>query len=150
MPATVETMPLAQVIDGDSLRVRQDGAMLTIRLTGIDAVEYRQSCRDATGSWECGRDARAALEKLVGTGPLHCELSAKDAYRRTLANCRTHPYPDGIDLGAEMVRQGWAVSIDDEYALEQAEARARGRGIWRGHFTPPAEWRAEQAARHGP
>ena len=150
MPATVATVPPADIIDGDSLRVRQDGAMLTIRLTGIDAVEYRQPCRDATGSWDCGRAARAALEKLVGKGPLHCELGAKDAYRRTLATCRTMLFPDGVDLGAEMVRLGWAVSIEDVYAVEQAEAAARRHGVWRGSFTPPAAWRAEQAAGRDP
>jgi endonuclease YncB( thermonuclease family) len=145
MPATVATLPPAHVIDGDSLHVRRDGATLTIRLTGIDAVEYRQPCQDANGPWPCGREARDALEKLVGTGPLHCELGAKDAYRRTLAACRTRPFPDGVDLGAEMVRQGWAVSIDDSYAVEQAEAEAKRRGIWRGGFTPPGEWRADHA-----
>ncbi|PKQ00178.1 MAG: hypothetical protein CVT74_04970, partial [Alphaproteobacteria bacterium HGW-Alphaproteobacteria-13] len=132
MPATIATVPLAHVIDGDSLRVRQDGAMLTIRLNGVDAVEYRQRCDSAAREWACGHEARAALEKLVGAGPLHCELSARDAYRRTLATCRTRPFPDGVDLGAEMVRLGWAVSIDDSYALEQAEAEAKRRGIWRG------------------
>ena len=143
MPATVATVPLAHVIDGDSLRVRQDGRALTIRLTGIDAVEYRQPCGSPPAAWACGHDARTALAKLVGAGPLHCELGAKDAYRRTLATCRTHPFPDGVDLGAEMVRLGWAVSIDDTYAVEQAEAEAKRRGIWRGDFTPPAEWRAD-------
>ena len=150
VPAMVATVPLVHVIDGDSLRVRQDGAELTLRLSGIDAVEYRQPCGDASESWPCGREARAALEKLVGKGPLHCELGAKDAYRRTLATCRTRPFPDGTDLGAEMVRLGWAVSIDDAYALEQAEAEAKRRGIWRGDFAPPAEWRASHARAEAP
>ena len=146
MPATVATVPLADVIDGDSLRVRRDGAMLTLRLAGIDAVEYRQPCATGTpDEWACGHAARTALERLVGAGPLHCELGARDAYRRTLATCRTHPFPDGSDLGAEMVRLGWAVSIDDHYAIEQAEAETGRRGIWRTPFTPPAEWRAAQA-----
>lgn len=150
MPATVRAVPPARVIDGDSLGVRQDGALLTIRLKGIDAVEYRQPCMGPAGEWACGHDARAVLEKLVGAGPLHCELGAKDAYRRTLATCRTQPFPDGVDLGAEMVRLGWAVSIDDAYALEQAEAEAKRRGIWRGSFAPPAEWRASHGRTETP
>ena len=145
MPATVATLPPVHVIDGDSLRAARDGAMLTLRLSGIDAVEYRQRCMDTAGEWACGQQARAALESLVGKAPLHCELGAKDAYRRTLATCRTRPFPDGVDVGAEMVRLGWAVSIDDAYALEQAEAEAKRRGIWRGDFAPPAEWRAGHA-----
>jgi len=139
-PATV---PLAHVIDGDSLTVRQDGSLLTIRLTGIDAAEYHQDCGRPDGArWPCGRDARTALATLAGPGPLHCALRAKDAYHRTLASCRTRPEPDGIDLGAEMVRLGWAVATNDDYLIEESEAQAKRRGIWAGRFVRPADWRA--------
>jgi len=142
LPAPVATVPLVQVIDGDSLTVRQEEATLTIRLTGLDAVEYRQDCGSEATRWPCGREARAALEKLAGRGPLHCELAAKDHYGRTLAACRTAPFPDGIDLGAEMVRSGWAVSTSDAYLPEEGEAQAKRRGIWQGDFIHPADWRA--------
>lgn len=143
LPAPVHVVQPVHVIDGDSLTVRRDGGPVTIRLTGIDAAEYRQDCvrRDA-GRWPCGRDARTALENLAGRGPLHCEVAAKDRYDRTLATCRTRPFPDGIDLGAEMVRLGWAVATSDAYIAEEAEAKAARRGIWQGSFVRPAEWRA--------
>lgn len=143
LPAPVRVVPLVHIIDGDSLTVRQDGRSVTIRLTGIDAAEYRQDCarRDAS-RWHCGRNARTALEKLAGRGPLHCEVAAKDRYDRTLAMCRTRPFPDGIDLGAEMVRLGWAVATNDAYLVEEATARAQRRGLWQGDFVRPAEWRA--------
>lgn len=143
LPAPVKIVPLVHVIDGDSLTVRQAGGLVTIRLTGIDAPEYRQDCarRDAS-RWPCGRDARTALEKLAGRGPLHCEVAAKDRYDRTLAMCRTRPFPDGIDLGAEMVRLGWAVATSDDYRPEEAEAESQRRGIWQGDFVRPAAWRA--------
>ncbi|WP_243853917.1 thermonuclease family protein [Sphingopyxis panaciterrae] len=149
VPAPVTTVPLVHIIDGDSLSVRQGEAALTIRLTGLDAVEYRQDCGRPDGSrWPCGREARTALATLAGRGPLHCELAAKDIYRRTLATCRTHIFPDGIDLGAGMVRAGWAVATTDAYLLEEAEAQAKRRGIWQGQFILPANWRAshERAA----
>ena len=142
LPSPVHVVPLVHVIDGDSLTVRQENAPLTIRLTGIDAVEYRQDCTRTGASWPCGREARSALEKLAGRGALHCELAAKDHYGRTLATCRTAAFPDGIDLGAEMVRQGWAVATSDAYMVEEAEAQARQRGIWQGSFARPADWRA--------
>lgn len=141
-PAPVATVPLVHVIDGDSLTVRQQGAVLTIRLTGIDAVEYRQDCIHGADRWPCGHDARTALEKLAGRGSLHCEVAAKDRYDRTLAACRTAPFPDGIDLGAEMVRLGWAVATGDDYMVEEAEAQAKRRGIWQGDFMRPENWRA--------
>lgn len=149
LPAPAVPVPLVHVIDGDSLTVRQGDATVTIRLTGLDAVEYRQDCGRADGGrWNCGHDARSALEKLAGRGPLHCELAARDAYHRTLAGCRTRPLPDGIDLGAEMVRQGWAVATNDDYLVEEAEAQAKRRGIWQGSFIEPVEWRTthERAA----
>ena len=142
LPAPVATVPLVRVIDGDSLTVRQEGETLTIRLTGLDAVEYRQDCDSAATRWPCGREARTALEKLAGRGPLHCELAAKDHYGRTLAACRTAPIPDGVDLGAEMVRAGWAISTSDAYLIEEGEAQAKRRGVWRGAFARPADWRA--------
>ncbi len=143
LPIPAHIVPLVHVIDGDSLTVRQSGASVTIRLTGIDAAEYRQDCarRDAS-RWPCGREARTALEKLAGRGPLHCEVAARDRYDRTLAACRTRPFPDGIDLGAEMVRLGWAVATSDAYLVEQADAQAQRRGIWHGEFVRPADWRA--------
>lgn len=142
LPAPVLTVPLVHVIDGDSLTVRQDGAPLTIRLTGIDAVEYRQDCTRGTARWACGHEARTALERLAGSKPLQCETAARDRYGRTLAMCRTAPFPDGIDLGAEMVRQGWAVATSDAYLVEEAEAQAKQRGIWQGAFIRPEIWRA--------
>ena len=141
-PTPIATVPLVHVIDGDSLTVRQDNAPLTIRLTGIDAVEYRQDCARAAERWACGREARTALEKLAGPGPLHCEFAAKDRYDRTLAVCRSAPFPDGIDLGAEMTRLGWAVATSDAYMVEEAEAQAKRRGIWQGDFIRPDNWRA--------
>jgi len=141
-PAPVTSVPLVQVIDGDSLTVRHGGVPVTIRLTGIDAVEYRQTCVRAGARWPCGREARSALERLAGRGPLHCTLSAKDRYGRTLATCRTAPFPDGIDLGAGMVRLGWAVATDSAYLAEEAAAQANRRGIWQGSFATPADWRA--------
>lgn len=143
VPVPAVTVPLVHVIDGDSLTVQQDGASLTIRLTGIDAVEYRQDCaRSDASRWPCGREARTMLEKLAGRGPLHCEVAAKDRYDRTLAACRTRPFPDGVDLGAEMVRHGGAVATSDTYMVEEAEAQAKRRGIWQGDFVQPADWRA--------
>lgn len=149
-PTPAATVPLVHVIDGDSLTVKQGDATTTIRLTGLDAVEYRQDCGRSDGSrWPCGREARTALEKLAGRGPLHCELAARDAYHRTLASCRTLPFPDGIDLGADMVRQGWAIATSDAYLVEEGEAQAKRRGIWQGGFVAPADWRAthERSAR---
>ena len=142
-PTPPVTVPLVHVIDGDSLTVNRDSTTLTIRLTGIDAVEYRQDCARADASrWPCGREARTMLEKIAGRAPLTCDVAAKDKYDRTLAACRTRPFPDGVDLGAEMVRLGGAIATSDAYMIEEAEAQAKRRGIWQGDFLRPEIWRA--------
>ena len=51
-----------QVVDGDSLRRGETD----IRLYGIDAPEYRQSCRDQHGTeYSCGKQSANALRGLV-------------------------------------------------------------------------------------
>ena len=51
-----------QAIDGDSLRI----GTRTVRLKGIDAVEYQQLCRMADDTeWHCGVEARKALVALA-------------------------------------------------------------------------------------
>lgn len=126
-----------QVIDGDSCRI----GGREIRLAGIDAPEYRQTCDAAGKAWPCGREARAALERLASQRDLSCAARIEDRYGRALASCRA----GGRDLAAEMARLGWALGARDkrfeEPAREVAEARAARRGIWRGAHQHPADWR---------
>lgn len=127
-----------RVIDGDSLVV--DGT--EVRLTGIDAPEYRQDCRDTDGrSYDCGRQARDTLRRLVGGAEIACNSHDTDRYGRAVAQCRS----GSIDIAGEMVRLGWAIAIREEgivYLDEEREAKAAKRGLWRGRFDRPSEWRA--------
>src|SRR3546814_9130437 len=64
-PVPPVRLPLVHVIDGDSLTLQRAGETLMIRLTGLDAVEYRQDCARADGArWACGQEARGALTTL--------------------------------------------------------------------------------------
>jgi endonuclease YncB( thermonuclease family) len=130
------------VIDGDSLRV----AGREIRLAGIDAPEYRQTCTDEKGAaWPCGREARLALERLAGAGDLQCETAVEDRYGRALARCRA----GGMDIAEALARQGWADGAGDSRFAEPstaiAEAKRAKRGIWRGGHSHPGEWRKANA-----
>ena len=127
-------------IDGDSLRKGEN----QFRLHAIDAPELYQSCGDGTGrSYPCGRDAQNALRKLVGGKTLDCRIIETDRYGRSIASCSA----DHIDINAEMVRLGWAIAYRRhglDYISEEAEARRARRGIWRGTFEIPEDWRARQ------
>ena len=132
-------------IDGDSLRTANE----EIRLVGIDAPELSQTCRDERGTeWSCGREAHARLRALLSRGRVECISTSKDRYGRTLAICSAGPV---VDVGEAMVRAGYAVDfMSGGYRGAEAEARAEKRGIWRGTFEPPQDWRRSnpQHSRH--
>ena len=128
----------ARIIDGDTIVI----AGTHIRLAGIDAPESDQTCTDAGNRlWACGSAATRELVAHVAGQPLKCEASGLDRYRRTLAVCAL---PDGSDINAWMVQQGWALAYtqySDAYRSEEAQAQAAARGIWSSSFIPPWDWR---------
>ena len=123
-----------RTLDGDTL----DIAGVRVRLWGIDAPEKRQTCRADGRPWSCGGLAAAALRsRAIG---LRCEGMEKDRYGRVLAVC----YQGAEDVNAWMVSEGWALAYrrySETYAPLEEEARKKGRGIHRGAFVPPWEWR---------
>jgi endonuclease YncB( thermonuclease family) len=129
-----------QVVDGDSLR-RGDR---DIRLHGIDAPEYRQTCLDKHGAeYPCGKQAANALRSLVREGVVSCTSIESDRYGRAVAVCKR----GGLEINGEMVRLGWAVAYSRHglsYMRLEAEARRAKRGIWAGRFEPPEDYRARQ------
>jgi endonuclease YncB( thermonuclease family) len=127
-------------IDGDTLRAG-DGS--EYRLFGIDAPELHQTCKEANGkSWACGRAAKAKLTTLIKAGNVQCQEKDKDRYGRVVAICSAQGVPD---LGQALVSQGYAIDlggpIGNPYQAEEAEAKAAKRGIWRGPFERPSDWR---------
>lgn len=122
------------IIDGDSVRLNG----VEMRLEGIDAPELQQRCQ-AEQVWPCGRQSRAHLGALLDAGDVQCTGGVTDQYDRVLVRC----VAGERDINAAMVRDGYAVSFGSYERLE-AEARAAKRGLWRGTFDRPAQWRAAQ------
>jgi len=127
-------------IDGDTLRVG-DGS--EYRLFGIDAPELHQTCKEANGkSWACGRAAKARLTTLIKGGNVQCVEKSKDRYGRVVAMCSAQGVPD---LGQALVQQGYAIDLGGEignpYQADEEQAKAAKRGIWRGNFERPSDWR---------
>lgn len=124
-----------RVADGDTL----DIAGQRIRLTGIDAPEWDQTCTTADGStWACGQAATDRLRQLVRGTQITCEPQGHDRYGRLLARCRVGT----TDLAETIVRDGLAIATD-RYKPAENEARSARRGLWQGPFATPAEWREE-------
>jgi endonuclease YncB( thermonuclease family) len=122
----------ARAIDGDSLVV----GGREMRLKGLDAPETRQMCEIAGRKTPCGREAAAALRRWLARGPVTCTGNEQDRYSRLLVTCRVN----GQDIGADLVRNGFAVDYGG-YSGEEREAAAAFRGIWAGRFERPEAWR---------
>jgi endonuclease YncB( thermonuclease family) len=129
-----------QVVDGDSLRRGETD----IRLYGIDAPEYRQSCRDKHGTeYSCGKQSANALRGLVKGQDVSCRSVETDRYGRAVAVCKIGE----LDINKEMVRLGWAVAYSRHsasYLRAEAEAKKAKRGIWAGTFETPEDYRSRQ------
>jgi endonuclease YncB( thermonuclease family) len=127
-------------VDGDTIRTA-NGA--EYRLFGIDAPELAQTCTETNGkTWLCGRAAKAKLTTLIKGGNVNCEARATDGFGRIVAICSAAGVPD---LGEAMVRDGYAVDLGGAaghpYRDAEAEAETGKRGIWRGSFERPSDWR---------
>lgn len=144
-PGSMMSGPV-MVQDGDSLEL--DGQR--IRLWAIDAPEYKQYCQQGQVRRFCGEEAQAALQALIADEIAECHQKNTDSYGRIVAQC----FVGGRDLGAEMVRAGWALAYiqygGEIYADAEAEARAAQRGLWAMSFTKPWVWRQRQRAAKTP
>lgn len=129
----------ARIVDGDTIEIAEQ----RIRLHGIDAPEQAQSCLVGTTPWPCGRAATQGLLAAVDGQPVECVGGERDRWGRLIAVC----YAGGLNLNAYMVRAGLALAYRryaEDYILEEVEARADARGMWRGRFVEPWGWRRGQ------
>ncbi len=133
LPDPEKVTGFARIIDGDSLEI----GGVDIRLQGVDAPELAQTCSRRGETYACGETARAALQRRAREGALTCELGKQDKYRRSLGRC----FADDDDLGAWLVRRGYAVSYGSDYKAEEERARRERAGLWAGSFEEPAAWR---------
>lgn len=120
------------VNDGDSITLGTE----RIRLRGIDAPEFDQTCRRDGADYACGRHAREALVALIGGQPVTCSGRERDRYDRLLATCTA----GGKELNRGQVEAGWALAYGG-YEAEQEAARRKGAGLWAGSFERPRDWR---------
>jgi endonuclease YncB( thermonuclease family) len=130
----------AHAADGDSLEI--DGAR--VRLWGVDAPEFRQTCRRGGQRWACGQDALKALRDHLEGRTVRCEVVDTDKHARKVARCTLA----GRSVNEWLVREGWALDYGrysgGRYAQAQAAAKAARRGLWSGEFEAPERYRRTQ------
>lgn len=130
----------AQTLRGRAVAEDGDSLMMGgrhIRLFGVDAFEYRQTC----GRTKCGMAAFQHLQRLVQGQSVSCARQDIDRYGRLVAICRL---ADGRDLGREMVRSGLAVAYrhySTRYVADEAAAKKARAGAWASGFQQPSAYR---------
>ena len=132
----------AVVRDGGTLQLNG----VTWRLDGIDAPEFDQVCIDEhADSWTCGVEARDQLAKLAGDRQVRCEYLGPDptSKKRHVGICTVEG--ESTSLNQLLVRQGFALNVDPtgkaRFKEDEAGARNNRRGLWKGCFVAPQEFR---------
>jgi len=125
--------------DGDTIRVRQSGHAVTVRLACIDAPETAQG--------PYGQQARNYLQQRLPVGrEVSLDIKTTDRYGRSVAEVLS-----GVNINLALVEDGQAfayrqyLSVCDATAYLEAEERAnRARlGVWqiKGGITRPWDFR---------
>ena len=117
---------LVKVVDGDTLRMRIDGAIEDVRLVGLNTPE-RGECFSA--------EATARMEQLLAGAVLHFEEAGgeeTDRFGRLLG----YVYANDILANLEMVRTGSGLAVAgdhprvDEFAAATGAAWETRAGMW--------------------
>jgi micrococcal nuclease len=128
----IVVVPVADIVDGDTIEVLIDGTEEDVRYIGVDTPESVKP----GAAVECfGPEASDFNERLVGERVrLEFGPERRDDYGRLLA----YVYVGDRFVNAELVRRGYATTLtiapNDQFAplfdrLEQ-EAGNAGRGLW--------------------
>ncbi len=147
LPVTVsaEITGKPRIIDGDTIEI----AGQRIHLHGIDAPESGQTCVAENKRWPCGTNATLALSGMIGTNLVACRERDRDRDGRIVAVCNIAGV-QGPDVNAMMVSEGWAVAyrrFSTDYVLHEDAAKKARRGLWRGEFQMPWDWRSARRNR---
>jgi hypothetical protein len=115
-------------------------------LVGIDAPNFDQICIDEHAEpWACGVEARDQLVKQIDKRSVSCESRGPDKTfpKWSLGICTVAGEP--MSLNRSLVRQGYAIGLTpnpkDDFKADEAAARADRRGLWRGCFVSPLDFR---------
>ena len=125
--------------DGDTIRVRQSGRAVTVRLACIDAPETAQSPH--------GQQARSYLQQRLPVGrEVRLEVKTTDRYGRSVAEVISD-----ININLALVEDGQAFAYRQylsgcdakEYLDAEYRASRRRYGIWQveGGITRPWDFR---------
>jgi endonuclease YncB( thermonuclease family) len=132
------------VRDGDTVQIGD----VTYKLDGIDAPEVDQMCIDNhADAWTCGIEARNQLTALIKGRNVRCEdvnekPNTANNRKKRVGICTAEG--DTMSLNQQLVGTGFAVSgtsIKGYYRDDEAVAKEDSKGVWKGCFVAPQEFR---------
>ena len=130
-----------RVLNADTLSINGRN----ISLFGIDAPELSQTCTNRRGqSYNCGREAALWLKDWLGDHEIKCRIMKEDKRGNLLGVCMAGDY----DIAAALVNEGLAFAnqqMSEIYVPYQEQARANAKGLWKGSFYMPWDWRKMQS-----
>ena len=140
-PGPLQSQNVAQVIDGDTLRLH-DGR--SVRLIGLNTPELGRKGRRAEPYAQAAKDRLSALITSSGGQVwLHFGEQSRDSYGRWLA----HAFDSaGNNLEARLLAEGLGyfvavrpnVALADCHFAAERKARSAGLGLWRKPPMKPA------------
>ena len=136
VPAQSVIIGIGRAKDGDTLTVGDS----EVRLFGIDAPEFDQTCKRDGQGWNCGAAAADALMQLVTGKEVQCLSVGTDQYGRILGRCSV----GRADINQSMVGLGYAIAhrrYSRDYVPAEEVAKAGKLGVWAGSFQAPEEYR---------
>jgi endonuclease YncB( thermonuclease family) len=131
----------------NSFAVVNDDASLTVRgkrvqLHGLYVPRTDESCIDSVAA-DCRTRASAALRGKL-RGFVDCRIRYARSRDELIGQCfmGKSTFDEGIDLGAWLIGEGWALASQDapfEYQALERLASHQGKGIW-GHSVVWTPW----------
>ena len=134
--AQAPVLDVGQAKDGDNLMVGDR----EVRLFGIDAPEFDQTCTKDGMGWNCGSAAADRLAQLVTGKNVVCSSVGTDQHGRLLGRCMV----GATDVNRAIVASGYAVAFrrySSDYVSAEESAKVNKRGIWAGTFQMPSDYR---------
>lgn len=128
-----------RVVSGDTLVLFGT----RVQLWGVEAPDLLQGCYDGEGKfYRCGEASGLFLQQLIDGQQIECR--SIDVVEKTTASARCTLA--GKDIAEAMVLNGHAVVREgvSGYQAAEMEAKREKRGLWKGRFLRPADWRAKR------
>ena len=138
------TYSINHFVDGDTIAVNMNGAVENVRFIGVDTPETHKPNTPV----QCyGPAAASYTASMIGRQRVRLVADSlstdRDRYNRLL---RYVYLPDGTNLNEQLIKTGHAFyypyfpfSSSDDFAADQASAKASGLGLWSSCTPTPTD-----------